>query len=151
MTSLPRSTRAPRAALLATVLAVAVLTALTTGCEPQQARTNAALLVNRDRMADGLVALGWDDELGNKAQAWADRLAAAAELSHSILQQGVTPGWRLLGENVGFGNDVLDIHQAFMNSPVHRGAILERRYRGIGVGIATGANGKTYVVQVFRA
>jgi len=151
MTSLPRSTRAPRAVVMATVLALAVLTSLTTGCEPQQDRTNAALLVNRERMADGLVALGWDDELGNKAQAWADRLAATAQLNHSVLQQGVTPGWKLLGENIGFGADVMDVHQAFMNSPVHRDAILERRYRGIGVGVATGADGKSYVVQVFRA
>ncbi len=151
MTSPPRPTIGPRVAFVVALLALVVLATVTTGCESEQDRTNAALLVNRERMNLGFVSLGWDDELGNKAQAWADQLAAAVALSHSTLQQGVTPGWKLLGENVGFGDDVLDVHQAFMNSPVHRDAILERRYRGIGVGIATGANGKTYMVQVFRA
>ena len=49
--------------------------------------------------------MSWSDDLGRKAQQWAGVLADRGALQHSKLDDGVDPGWRALGENVGYGPD----------------------------------------------
>ncbi len=58
--------------------------------------------------------------------------------------------WTILGENVGVGNTVLSLHQAFMNSPAHLQNILYGSYRHVGVGTVT-KNGRLWVTVVFEA
>jgi hypothetical protein len=59
-------------------------------------------------------------------------------------------GWSMVGENVGVGDAVEPIHSAFMASSQHRSAILSTDFTQIGVGVVQGADGRLWVVQVFR-
>jgi uncharacterized protein YkwD len=142
----PRAARRIVAIFLAAGLAFVALG----GCSPEQDRTSAVIFVNKERSARGLQGLSWSDDLGNKAQQWAAVLADRGGLAHSVLSDGVAPGWRAIGENVGYGPNVNSVHNQFMGSKVHRDAILNGTYRRIGTGVAE-RNGRLYVVQVFKA
>jgi uncharacterized protein YkwD len=142
----------PRAArrILAVLLTAGLAAALLAGCTPEQDRTSSVIFVNHERTTRGLRSMAWSDDLGNKAQRWAAVLAERGTLSHSVLSDGVAPGWRAIGENVGYGESVSAVHTQFMNSKPHRDAILNRTYRAIGTGVAQRGN-RVYVVQVFKA
>jgi len=142
----PRAARRILAILMASCLALVAMA----GCSPEQDRTSAVIFVNKERAAHGLRGLAWSDDLGNKAQRWAAVLADRGTLAHSVLSDGVAPGWRAIGENVGFGSNVKVVHDGFMSSAVHREAILNRTYRSIGTGVVE-RGGRLYVVQVFKA
>jgi len=134
----------------AILLAVALSVSLVAGCTPEQDRANVVLLINKERAQIGLASVEWNDELGDKAQEWAEHLADSGKLGHSVLTEGVSAGWRALGENVGYGNDIGNVHVAFMRSQVHREAILNRVYRGIGIGVAERGS-QLFIVEVFKA
>ncbi len=60
---------------------------------------------------------------------------------------GVTAGW---GENIAYGYATADaVMQGWLNSPGHRANIERSTFRAIGVGAATGSNGRIYWAQVF--
>jgi uncharacterized protein YkwD len=70
-----------------------------------------------------------------------------------------TPGWRLarrvtrwrvLGENVGVGNTVLPLQQAFLASPSHRANVLSKTFVHLGVGTKR-KNGRLWVTVVFES
>ncbi|MFN8050750.1 MAG: CAP domain-containing protein [Acidimicrobiales bacterium] len=143
-------TRRPKlrsAALVALALVAVISTA--TGCTHRELGGRSQALINSERARRGLPELTWDDSAGQKAQAWAEQLAATKTLSHSRLVDGITGDWTSLGENVGFNNSVDGAHAGFMNSPKHRAAILSGSYSAVGVGVAEN-DGLVYVVQVFR-
>ena len=106
------------------------------------------LHVNASRDAAGRADLNWDEDLGRKAQAWAEHLARQGYLSHSNLSDGAPAGWQRLGENVGYGPTIASVHQGYMNSSGHRANILDSRFNYIGVGYAKSGN-RVYTVQVF--
>lgn len=129
--------------LIVGVFAVVVLS----GCTPEQQLTYD--LVNQTRAENGLPQLWPHLSLMNKAQAWAEQLAAEGQLRHSVLPEGVEGDWLRLAENVGRGPSIEVIHQAYLQSPSHRANILDRGFNFFGVGVATAANGTVYTVQVF--
>ncbi len=133
-----------RIARLAIVL-VAVI-GLAASCTDEQ--FEVMLHVNASRDAAGISDLNWDEDLGAKAQAWAEHLARQGYLSHSNLSAGVPAGWQRLGENVGYGPSIASVHQGYMNSSGHRANILDSRFNYIGVGYAKSGN-RVYTVQVF--
>lgn len=92
--------------------------------------------LNADRSANAMPVLGYDQMLENKAQAWAENLAAKGYLYHSNLPDGITGCWRWLGENVGYGPSISVIENAYMNSPGHRANILSPNYTVAAVGVA---------------
>lgn len=106
-----------------------------------------AQLVNESRSAAGRRPLALHRTLRDKAQAWAQKMARDGRLSHSDLDQGVPPGWRSLGENVGYGVSISQVHRGFMSSGGHRANILGN-YNHLGTGYATG-HGRVWIVQVF--
>ncbi|MFN8017310.1 MAG: CAP domain-containing protein [Acidimicrobiales bacterium] len=117
------------------------------GClSPGQAR--ALELVNADREAVGLRSLPPSVVAAEKAQAWADRLAAEDALYHSTLSDGITVRWCSLGENIGYGPTVAAVEHAYMGSPTHRTNILRANWSGLGTGVAR-RHGEVWVVQVF--
>lgn len=142
----PSALRRVVVATLALVLPAAALAA----CTPEQNRSSAVVFVNQERAARGLRGVSWSDDLGRKAQQWAGVLADRGVLQHSKLDDGVDPGWRALGENVGYGGTVKSVHDQFMSSKIHRDAIMNGVYRNIGIGVVE-RGGRTYVVQVFKA
>ena len=129
------------------MLFLAVAALVLSACTPQQ--LDAFERINRDRANHGVTTMSIQTGLMAKAQAWADYLASAGNLQHSQLAEGVDPGWRMLGENVGFGPSVEAVEVAFMNSPGHRTNILNPEFNWAGAGVSVSGNGTVYVVQVF--
>ena len=107
-----------------------------------------AELVNETRGQHGLGGVTFRPYLRDKAQAWAEKMARENHLSHSYLPAGVPPGYRAMAENVGYGNSIVQVHNAFMNSPHHRANLLGN-YNHIGTGFATG-HGRVWIVEVFE-
>lgn len=105
-------------------------------------------LVNQTRSQHGRTILLEDASASDKAQAWAEHLAAKGSLSHSNLPSGIDAGWKALGENVGYGGSIQAVHQGYMNSPGHRSNILDAGFTHMGVGVAKKGN-LVFTVQVF--
>ncbi len=129
------------------VAAAALLVLTLSACTPQQSDTIDR--VNATRAEQGLPKLLAHVSLLNKAQAWAEHLAATGTLEHSKLSDGVTGDWKALGENVGYGPSLEAVHKAFLGSAAHRQNIVDPRFNWVGTGVAVGKNGTVYVVQVF--
>ena len=74
---------------------------------------------NSLRSSHGIRALKEHDTLTNKAEAWAQHMAATGRLEHSNLSSGLGGlRWKALGENVGYSsptsNTLLTIHNMFV-------------------------------------
>jgi uncharacterized protein YkwD len=139
-----------RIRLLGLVAAALVVAVAATGCQGLQA-DDMVQRVAAERAARGEQALQVDAGLSNKAQAWAEHLAAIRSLAHSVLTADVPPGWRSLAENVGSATSTDEMHRSFMASAPHRANILAAGSDRIGVGVATGSDGRIYVVEEFGA
>ena len=137
-----------RRVLVALAVTVGLATAMT-GCIPNESNLKNAYLINTERISRGMRPFDWNDQLAAKARAWAQHMADTGTVSHSELQAGVSAGWSALGENVGAGGSVDEVHNAFMQSAEHRRAILNRSYDSMGIGTAE-RNGTVYVVEVYR-
>lgn len=105
--------------------------------------------IAQERASRGLGALSDDPELIDVARRHAARMAANKDLHHNPNLQNEVQDWEVLGENVGRGANVAEVHQAFMESESHRAQILEPRYLEVGVGVVW-ADGEVWVAEVFR-
>jgi uncharacterized protein YkwD len=133
--------------VLALTLGLFVIAGGLTACNtPQQEQVGA--LINQTRRSHGRSQLGMNLELTRKAQGWAENLAGRCTLQHSNLASGISYYWRALGENVGYGGSIGQVHTAYMNSPGHRANIVDPRWNYMGTGVAYGC-GRTFTVQVF--
>ncbi len=128
--------------LVAAVVAMVASACLSTG------QTSVRDAMNADRRLHDLRTLPDHRALNVKAQAWAEKLARDGKLSHSDVKAGAPNCWTSLGENVGYGPDVLSVQTAYMDSEGHRRNILDRRWDYVGVGHATRGN-RVFTVQVF--
>lgn len=170
---------APVLALIALLLLLAAPTAQARPCASAAAAqpSNATLgavrqatlcLVNRQRARHRLPALRSDRRLGRPAGAHASDMVAHRYFAHeSRSGRSVTDRLRAsgfvrasrswaVGENIAWGAASLStaksIVAAWMKSPPHRAAILDRRFRHAGIGIALGlpsgaTRGATYVLD----
>jgi uncharacterized protein YkwD len=118
-------------------------------CNAAQQPREDFFYVNRTRVTQGVGQLGWNPELAAKAQQWAQHMADTNTLSHSSLTAGVGAGWSTLGENVGTGGQVIDVHNGFMDSPEHRDNIMKGQYTSMGVGVVQ-SGGRVWVVEDFE-
>ena len=148
--SLPVTTRRrrPTKRLTLVVGLLAALAVLGVSCTKNGAAFESASRANGERHSRGLRDLSLDQTLINKAQAWAEHMAAAGTVSHSVLTDGAGSDWRVLGENVGWANSISQMNSLFMGSAAHRANILNSRYKRIGTGVAE-VGGRYFVVQVF--
>lgn len=106
--------------------------------------------VNSARAAAGKGSLSTDAELTSIARRWSQRMANEQRLSHNPnLANEVQADWEKLAENVGFGQNVGQIHDAFMNSAAHRNNILDGAFTHIGIGVVIDGAGQIWVTQVF--
>jgi cell division septation protein DedD len=97
--------------------------------------------VNSFRQSQGLPPLQLDGQLSGLAQQQAGVMAANGALSHTPnLSVGVGANWTKLGENVGMGQNLDIIMDAFLNSPPHRGNLTDGAYTHIGIGIVFTGN-----------
>lgn len=174
--STTRSTRAPQAQdrgrLHAGIVAVLVLVAAVLVASPTagahtrvdvQAPTEVALpdpgaaegdfvaRINQLRASRGLGTLTVDPELTAVARQWAATMAGQGRIFHaSDLSQGVGADWQKLGENVGVGNDVPRLFQAFVDSPSHLANLVDPSFTRVGVGVVN-AGGRLYTAHRFMA
>jgi uncharacterized protein YkwD len=78
------------------------------------------------------------------------RMASSGGIYHNpnLAQNANRLRWSILGENVGVGNSVESLHEAFMDSPPHRENVMRSRFRRVGVGILE-RDGRLWVTVVF--
>lgn len=108
--------------------------------------------VNGIRQSKGLAPLAVHGELRGVARNWTDQMVANGGISHNPNLAGqVSANWTKLGENVGVGNDVTSLMNAFVNSPAHYKNIVDPAYNYIGVGVSYDANGRMYTTHDFMA
>jgi uncharacterized protein YkwD len=135
---------------LALALLAPLLVLSLAACEPNAEQAAVRHHVNSSRQAHGIHSLRDDVTVRNKAQSWADHLAATGSLSHSNLRAGLeSVPWVSIAENVGRGGSIKQIHDAYMASSGHRSNILDRKWDVIGTGHAIARDGTVYTVHVF--
>jgi phenylpropionate dioxygenase-like ring-hydroxylating dioxygenase large terminal subunit len=107
-------------------------------------------LVNQTRVEAGLEPLGADIPLIVSARGHTSAMIETGDLFHSTSAEMATYGsnWELMGENVGLGQDVTSVHEAFMRSTSHRANVLGEFDR-VGVGIDRNSDGTIFVTVVF--
>lgn len=109
-------------------------------------------LVNGARSSAGLPALAVSGALSDVARSHSASMAAAGTLSHSGNTTGavgsVVSDWTSVGENVGVGASVAEVHSALMASATHRANILGD-FTVLGVGVVRGGDGRVWVTELF--
>ena len=105
-------------------------------------------LINTERANRGLGSLDVYWDLVDDARIHSNVMRDADDLFHSTNLANVTSGWAALGENVGVGPTVGDLHTAFMNSTGHRDNILGD-WDSVGVGVTQTDKGYMFVTVVF--
>src|SRR6478752_2613760 len=118
------------------------------GAADPGAENDFAARINALRASVGAPGLTQHPVLTAKAEAWAQHMADSGCLCHSNLPDGVTVGWRKLGENIGRGPSVASIHDALVHSSLHYANMVDGAFHWVGVGVAYG-NGQMYVAEVF--
>jgi uncharacterized protein YkwD len=110
-----------------------------------------AYLMNAARASRGRAALTLSGTLSNYARRHSTTMASRNRLYHNpyLATWLRNMSWRILGENVGVGGSVRQLHVAFMNSAPHRANILDRRFRSVGVGVVV-RNGRTWITVIFK-
>jgi uncharacterized protein YkwD len=138
---------------LAALVAVLTLSGVLTSCETTDADRAAVInAINSSRAAARLAPLREHPDLNNKADAWARTMRDQCRIWHSRLSDGAPAGWQKLGENVGRGGTIQQVHVAYMNSAGHRRNILDPAFNHVGAGAVWGTcNGHrtVFTVQVF--
>jgi uncharacterized protein YkwD len=136
-------------------LAVALLSGVLTSCESTKGEIDAVRNgVNASRAAAGLPAVRENVKLDLKADAWARGMRDQCRIWHSTLADGAPPEWRKLGENVGMGGSIDQVHTAYMNSPGHRANILDPSFTQMGTAAVWGTcrgYRTVFTVHVFMA
>lgn len=142
--------RRPLALALLTLAFTALFLPRVAGAQSASAAEgNFAELIAQERMKAGLASYRQATDLAEVARAHAERMAAEERLYHNPNLREQVQNWDVVGENVGKGDTVADIHQAFMESNTHRREILSPRLTEVGVGVVQ-RNGLIWVSQVFR-
>lgn len=102
-----------------------------------------------ERANAGLAGYTVAPDLVDVARRHAEEMARQDRLFHNPRLATEVKNWESVGENVGTGESVADIHRAFMESSTHRSEILNRRFTQVGVGVVE-RDGLVWVAQVFR-
>lgn len=132
------------------VAAVIAVGLLLTGCLSTD-QSQDIDLVNASRKSARLGALNADYGASDKAQAWSEHMARTGVLEHTGGGSSVDPSgltkWCSVGENVGYGSSVAQVHDAFMASPPHKAHILGS-YDRIGTGVYKSGS-RYWVTEIF--
>jgi uncharacterized protein YkwD len=106
--------------------------------------------INNARSNHSKVRLQLDPQLSKVARVQARRMASKNTLYHTQNLGAKVTHWTRVGENVGYGDAVGQLHKMFMKSSGHRANILRKSYRHVGVGTKR-AGGWLWVSVVFEA
>ena len=109
--------------------------------------------INAERSSRGLAALAVHGPIAGTSCSWNHHMRDTATLAHDPNLVGaanqVAPSWQRIGENVGVGFDIGELHAAFMNSPGHRKNIVDPSYTHVGVCVDTGGDGRIWTTHRF--
>src|SRR3984893_10574757 len=141
------------ARLFTIVLLVAVVLSANLLVVHAQAKTSNAEhalfdAANRERAAQGLAQLRWDDALANAARQHALLMAQRNALSHqfpgepALQDRARATGARFteIAENVAEGPSAEVIHSSWMHSPPHRANLLDPELTAIGIAVVDTAS-----------
>jgi hypothetical protein len=112
--------------------------------------------LNRERTAQGLSALQWDDTLFKAARQHALRMADLNILEHQLPNEPNLEGrfteagarFSVIAENIAVGSNPQTIHAVWMDSTGHRKNILDPRLNSVGIAAVRGTGG-LFAVQDF--
>jgi uncharacterized protein YkwD len=112
--------------------------------------------VNRERAAQSLFALQWDEALAKAARLHARRMAFYNVVEHQLSGEPdlearlaeVGARFGAIAENIAVGSNPQTIHDGWMHSPGHRNNILNPRMTAVGIA-AVRTNAGLFAVQDF--
>jgi uncharacterized protein YkwD len=145
--------------LLVAILTIGAVFSATSGLAQPRAETAGQQLfqaINRERAANGLPPLKWDEALANAARQHAEAMAAQRSISHGFAGEASLPSratragarFSWLSENVAAGPNAENISEQWMESPNHRANLLDADMDTIGAGAAE-RNGVVFAVADF--
>ena len=135
--------------LLATVATLLAAPGRAEAAVNSSAEAEFVELINESRTAQGLKPLRVASDLVSAARSHSRDMAAQDRLHHNPNLGSDVSNWKRLSENVGFGQTVPSLHDAFMNSTGHRRNILDDNVTEVGIGVyMDGRN--LWVTEVFR-
>jgi len=147
-----------RAALVASLLILCPAIAGSVHAQAPRGSAEQTLFdaANRDRAAQRLHPLHWDNSLATGARQHAQRMAQQNTLSHQLpgeedfKARALRAGARFssLAENIAEGPDAPGIHNQWMNSPPHRENLLDPKLDSIGIAVAE-RGGEMFAVEDF--
>ena len=139
---------------ITSALAITALAPATAGgnsCWVSKAEEKAmARKVNNARSNNDKVRLKLDPEMSRVARAHSRTMAKKSSLYHTKNLGSKVTNWKTLGENVGYGSTVKQLHKMFMGSSGHRTNILKSSYRFVGVGTVR-KDGTLWVTVIFES
>ena len=95
--------------------------------------------INSLRASVGVGPLTMDANLTGVARNWSAQMSGGTGLAHNpnlrSIIDGITSMWRKLGENVGWGTSVAQLHDALVNSPHHYANLVDPDFRVVGIGV----------------
>jgi len=106
--------------------------------------------INKSRDNHHVGRLKLDPQLSRVAMKQTTSMIDKNELYHTPNLGNRVTRWRMLAENVGYGNTVRSLHKMFMDSSGHKHNILNGQYEFVGVG-AKQAHGWLWVTVVFQS
>jgi hypothetical protein len=118
------------------------------------AETDFLARINALRAGVGVGPLAMDSELTGVARNWSAQMSGGTGLAHNpnlrSIIDGITSVWRKLGENVGWGTSVAQLHDALVNSPHHYANLVDPAFRVVGIGVVV-KGGEMWVTEDFLA
>jgi hypothetical protein len=148
--------------ILVRIIILAVVALLVTSCsvyaqsEVVSAERVLFDALNRERTAQALPALQWDEALASAAREHAIRMAQRNVLSHQLpgeppVQDRATQAgarFSLIAENIAVAPSPAVIHSSWMQSPHHRENMLDPELNVVGIAVVKGSDG-LFAVQDF--
>ena len=143
------------------ITAFAILSSASAGAQSQPLQRNESErelfeLLNRERAANNLPELKWDDALFKAARQHALLMLNLNIMEHQLpgepgLEERLTNAgarFTYIAENIAIGKDSSTIHAGWMHSRGHRANILSPRVTAVGIAVVRGTAG-LFAVQDF--
>jgi uncharacterized protein YkwD len=108
-------------------------------------------MINKARVNRGVRRLDVKRIVARRAAGHSRDMARKGKLYHSdpLSRQVRGLRWRIVGENVGVGDNPTALFRAFMRSRPHKRNILNRSFKRVGVGFDTDRRDRQWVTLIF--
>ncbi|MDQ4144744.1 MAG: CAP domain-containing protein [Actinomycetota bacterium] len=108
---------------------------------------------NQVRAAAGVAPLAFDQRLLDIARGWTDAMRRGRFLAHNrnapAVIAAVSGGWRVWGENVGYGPSIEWIHERWVTSPSHYINLIDPMFTHSALSLVYTDDGSVFAVQLF--